>query len=394
MPTYVSYQCSVCRRTQDIIRDDRRASINYCTITKGCLGHLFPAGEVPVPTRTKAIAGLDDWYKRGSEMPVVSEVKVAAPFPMSGSSRNAVTVAVFLSTSEKDAFVDNKIQLTFEQRRTENVAYQQSIFNVSTNGTTVISGRDSSGIVLRFDQTVINENRVFVRVNGVTRFAGVAADEVVLTPNTVTLNTPLVSGDVVTVLVYKEKNTEDKIMTFVLNDFYSHRDVITAWQNIRYLEPGIISTNVVGRRRWWIFTVESGSVQALTTSARMRLVSTSMNIPDAEFSTRIRFLLSNEPNESVDRIKNFVVNGQRISDEYLLSVDGVGTAKKMYVDVSAIDELYPPLQIMQAAIPPSDPVGPSYINPLLENSGVASSKIVVDANIAQTLDSKFVLGPV
>jgi hypothetical protein len=45
MASYVTYQCSVCRRVKDSLKDDTRAAPNQCTITKGCSGRLFKIGE-------------------------------------------------------------------------------------------------------------------------------------------------------------------------------------------------------------------------------------------------------------------------------------------------------------------------------------------------------------
>lgn len=181
MTLYTTYQCSICRRKKDIIKDDKRAIPNLCVITKGCGGRLFPVGETTSASATAQVAGLTDWYPRGTAFNADSiEIEVEKPpVKLSTTSTASITVAVSFASGVTPP---QELSATLTQRKIEDISFQQYIFNTS-KPSNIFSGRDSTGNNLRFDTTAIYQGRVFVLVNGIPKFNG---EDLILTPNTVT----------------------------------------------------------------------------------------------------------------------------------------------------------------------------------------------------------------
>lgn len=394
MPTYITYQCTVCRRVQDKLKDDRRATPNYCTITKGCLGNLFPISEQESLTRTEPVAGLDDWYPRGTVRATQSQSEVKSnQINLSSSSRGEISLALLLTSTEKDA-LGSTVNLTFEQRVIGNISFTQYVSKVTQAGVSTISGRDVNSKNIRFSQVAIDENRVSIRVNGVDRFPGTDPDEFTLSPDIVTFNEELPIGALVTITVYQEKSTIDKVITFTFNDFIVSdiTQASNAWQNIRYVESLIDDASIEGRARWWILTASGTDIQQIPNGAKLRFISNSAGILEEDFSSKVRFLLSLNPYQPIDRIKTFVVNGAAINKDFILTVSGASSSRKLYVDDSAVDEVYPPLVILQRARPSSDTVGASFI---FATSEVSSLTSVQDTEIDDpVVKSKYILGPI
>ena len=365
MTLYTTYQCSICRRKKDIIKDDKRAIPNLCVITKGCLGRLFPIGETNSATATAQVAGLTDWYPRGTTFSADSvEIEVEKPpVKLSTASTASITVAVYFAGGVAPPAA---LTATLTQRKIEDISFQQYIFNVSV-ATSVFSGRDSTGSNLRFDTTAIYQGRVFVLVNGVAKFNG---EDLVLTPNTVTFNSPVPAGAVVNVGVYVERNTVQRTLNFSRND--AQTSFQGAWYNIRHI------TFPPSNSKWVLYTCNE--IGDFTTSSRARLDKFESQPGGMIPLENVKFLLASEPYGFLDRTMNFIANADEFGQNFCITAK-LESVNELYIESQFIKEIYPPIHL-KSSIPDSSFISPdSY-----EGESIANE-------IFPSLISKKIIGP-
>jgi len=393
MATYTIYQCSVCRRTKDVLNDNTRAFLNYCIITKGCAGRLFPIGESPFMTATAPVAGITDWYPNGTVQTTREATVTAADISLSCSSANTVVLALLLTTTEKHALTaltGNQIAVTFEQRKTSDIAFSQFSYRTTIAQTTV-SGKDRNGINMRFDQNAIDENRVFVLANGVARFVGAQPDEIVLTPNTVTFNTAPGVGAAVSVAVYQEKSAVPRTLNFQINSATAGIES-SAWSNVRHFDNAEADVTDDNRRRWWLFSCSGSNLLSLSSGSTMRLVSIE-GLADTEFATRARFVLAKSPFTVKDRYLNFYCDADFLHNDFAITVVAEGSSKYLKAAAGSATEIFPPFKLMFVAAPIGSSAGKSYISYDAEVVTVTSGAIIDDT--AQTvLSQNTIIGPV
>ena len=382
---YISYQCSVCRRKKDLPEDSHRALLNHCTITKGCLGRLFAVGESSTLTSTPPVAGLEDWYARGTEF-ITRPVTTAQTVDLSTSTNGALTLALFLTDAERTS-IGTSIVATFAARRVDNISFTQFNYRINADGVTVVSGADQTGVTMRFDQLAIDEDRVYVRVNGVTKF--ITADYT-LTPNTVTFLTPLNTGDQVSVSVFSQQNTTTHTVIFTRNDAYTGIDV-TAWKNVEYLEHGTFDGTDDSRARYVLWTADEQQFAALGISNRLRLLSLG-NLTTSQLAAQGFFMLSKAPHGAPDRQLTFTVSCGALNEQFLLQVSSTEAGKMLLADGAALREFFPPLQLLFQPQPTGSTFGASYLDPTAEFSTTAASSVIV-TDTAQTQLSGRVIGP-
>ena len=383
MSLYFSYQCSVCRRTKDILRDDKRVIPNHCSITKGCEGRLFKTGEKSIPDIvTPGAQGLTDWYPRGQK-PITTETKdVLSPIDLSCSNNGAIVLALYQSDAEAANRTD--LVVRFTQRRTEDVKYIQYLFR-TVSQTSMISGRDTSGKNLRFDQLAIDEGRVFVRVNGVARFQGMDPDEIVLTPNTVAFNTPVAGNSTIDVSVYTEKNTLSRDVEFTQNA--SGAAISSAWNNVKWVKEYDLQTNAHRSNKWWIYT--SNSISSISSGSSVRLdgvfeIDSVTPVAVEADLENVRFMLASPPYENVDRYMGFTVEANQLSTDFSISVTKEASTK-MAADHNAFAEIFPPFQFISSLINADS----SYLMP---DSFTTDTAIPTDSAAVKLSGTK-VLGP-
>jgi hypothetical protein len=363
MTLYTTYQCSICRRKKDIIKDDKRAIPNLCVITKGCGGRLFPVGETTSASATAQVAGLTDWYPRGTAFNADSiEIEVEKPpVKLSTTSTASITVAVSFASGVTPP---QELSAVLTQRKIEDISFQQYIFNSSVPAR-VFSGRDSTGNNLRFDTTAIYQGRVFVLVNGVAKFNG---EDLVLTPNTVTFNSNVPAGSVVNVGVYVERNTVQRTLNFVRND--AQTSFQGAWYNIRHV------AFPPSNDRWVLYTCNE--IGDFTTSSRARLdkfeSQPGVSIPLGN----VKFLLASEPYGFLDRNMNFVANADEFGQNFCITAK-LESVNELYIESQFIKEIYPPIHL-KSEVPDSSFIledsyeGISVTNEIFPN--LISSKII------------------
>lgn len=347
---YLNYECSICRRIKSFLKDTQRVTPNHCTITKGCLGKLSVVGETKIPTQTKLSAGIEDWYPRGTKRGNTNDVNVSESFDLSTSATGSLTLAV-----KGDDTLPYQLNLTLEQRRVGDIQFQQFTFRL-TSGATSVSGRDSSGKNLRFDQEAIDEGRVVARVNGVETTATFSGSKV-------SFITPVVG--VVDVLVYSTKSTTTKILTLTRNKSLNPTLARGSWANINYVERIDIDGNV---SKWYLYSVDT--IAGLTTG-RIKIEKSS------EVGEAI-FLLASTPYQSTDRYLNFVVPQSSLIEDFNLAHE----SGELTASTEFLSEIYPPISIPNDAF-----VGPDQF------TVAASSAIILDTEEVRFASRK-ILGPV
>lgn len=379
MSSYFVYQCSICRRTKDILRDDVRAIPNQCTITKGCEGRLFKIGETAISVAPTPITGLTDWYARGKKVDATPVEATTQTIALSTTTSGGLTLALYQTPTEHQQNPD--IFVKFQQRRVEDISYQQYIFKITT-ATSLLSGKDSTDKVMRFDQASIDEGRVFVRVNGVAKENNL---DMVLSPNTVTFNSSIGVGSTVDVSVYLEKDTIERTLPFSANSSSFTSSTTGAWGNISWLGLYNESHQLdLTSKRWYVY--HSTGLGGINSSSRLKLdgIYDDTGVNPLGTLSDARFLLASSPYENADRYLNFVISAEVIAEDFSVA-SVVGSITELYADASAIEELYPPIQLLKVYGTES-----SYI---VADTFTTSSAVPTDtANIK--LSGSKIIGPV
>ena len=382
---FIRYQCTTCRRTIDQPLDAQHVQPDLCVITKGCQGRLLPIAKVTNPETTAAVAGLTDWYPRGQVRGGLPAQAAEASTSLSNSDTGTITIALRTQAAGELGVTSTALNLLFEQRVTGTIPFQQYEYRV-TAGTTVVTGRDLSGRVMRFDQLAIDEDRVLVRVNGVERV------DRTLTPNTVTFNSALGAADSVAVLVYAQQQVVERVVPVTRHDGNSALTNPGAWSNIRFVKR---HDPAVGYQyRWYIFSTQLPLMAYIPADGSLRLTGVKTQetntdaLPDGDLNGMI-FLLSNYPWKNIDRYYNFSVEGGAAGADFNLRCVTTGGVKQLLVSDDLLREEFPALLLELTST--GDP-GLSYISAdVLDTS--ASSLIVTDGETARK-HAHYVLGPV
>lgn len=316
------------------VLDNVRAIPNQCTITKGCKGILNPVSGIIYEPPVK---NLIDWYPRNKKPIIDVAVEPAPRVSMSCSPTGTLTLAVLLSDAE--AFEFQSMSVEFNQRLSADIAAIE--YNYITFVTTsVISGRDSQGKNLRFDQTAINEERVIVKVNGVN------STTASLSPNTVTFNPPLPPNTLVEVVVYSKSPSTKVYIQFISNHIANFAANSSAWTNIRWVEDAVPDAS---GKKWWVYSATSYGTASASAFLQLSQVvgkdasdnltllsSASLGFDNA------RFLLSAPPYGNVDRYTQFYLSAPAMASEYKMQT-AIATPPTAYVEYDALVELYPPM---------------------------------------------------
>lgn len=356
MTTYVTYQCSVCRRTTDIEQDTLRALPAQCTITKGCSGSLYKIGQSLSKSNTPILPGVIDWYPRGKKPSARPTVQPEDVVSLSTSTAGTLTIALRVSNS----FVINNPQITMvlRQRLTSDVPYSELVFRPVTQ-TSIISGRDVAGKNLRFDQAAIDNDRVQVSVNGVVRTPGTEALDFTLQPNVISFNQPLPPKSVVTVLVFSQAPTTLFSVNFTRNDYIQDSINLGSWGNVRFFNtyveniptmPGTAAPgNIVDGRRWWVYTATSNSAEkeaqylfesiTNTVSGIQLLPSSSLSYSDGAF------IASKPPHGNLDRYLNTFLSFDKLKEDFNINTKSESRTE-LYVSAKLFEDINPPFHFL------------------------------------------------
>lgn len=336
---YVSYQCTVCRQSKDIVEDSYRVLPNLCTITPGCSGRLLFVGEKSqsdvLSPSSKLVNSPND--RMLNPIPLEKQESIS----LSTSSFGSLTIAVKWSTTALQS-----IKLKLIQRKAYDIPYQQYIFRTVGSTTSITpSTKDVSGKFLRFDAAAISEKRVQVIVNGVTRDQGSLPNQVVLAANTVTFNTAVPAASTVSVIVFSEQTTIERILNFDLNSVKMNTDIrFGAWSNIG--KASLRPSDFPNEEDWFLYSCTFLTDISYSTKSRIDSVLNLAGDPVISGSnlSNVRFLLAQPPYSRLDRIYNFVVGVDKLSTDYNLLSSSSG-----FVELSTpkdnLTEIYPPIEI-------------------------------------------------
>lgn len=350
MTTYVTYQCSICRRTKDIAQDNVRVLPDQCNITKGCRGSLYKVGETGIASSTPPVLGLTNWYPRGQKLETTEAESEAKSITLSTSPTGVVTLALLMTDEEAQA--NPSVVLVAKQQLSADVPFTEYVYSVLVE-TAIISGKDTRGRNLRFSQSVIDNDQLQVLVNGVVRNQGDGANDYVAAPNVITFNTALPVGSIVNVSVFGVAPTITQTLTFTANYSFIASDTSGAWGNIRWADEydaetgSLISTT--DNKKWWLYSCTS--LGALSSAALLKVTEIQNSdqtilIPGTlgQFSES-RFLLASPPYDNSDRYLNFYVDLETLASDFMLSSQ-VTTTVELQADRSALVDIYPPLQLI------------------------------------------------
>lgn len=357
MTTYIKYQCTVCRREKTLEEDKLRVTPNKCTITKACSGILQVLGTTAVPINSTPVEGLEDWYASGSRSTSQSTASTEMAVGIATSDVGAIVLAV---REQDEGALPSTIDVTFEQRRSENVSYSEYTYR-PTSATATFTGKDSSGKILRIDAAAIAEERIQVRVNGVL------TTDFTATTNTITLSSPAPAGSVVSIRVQAEKETITRTVTFTRNRQLVPTVARGSWANVDLIRK---FTNGVGYETWWAYSVDNTFGFGV---GKLKVVS-------IDTSRDSVLVLAHTPFTNFDRYLNFVVPAENLMGDFPISVDS--QTRELTVDRSLVVEIYPPLRLQ----------ADSFIDP--EPRVPESSSAIVTDDINVLLKGDKVLGPV
>jgi hypothetical protein len=378
MNRYFIYQCTVCRRTKDIPRNDTHVIPTGCTITKGCSGTLLKVGERDIAEQTAPVVGVTDWYPRGTHPSDSEPVKTIEYVNMSGSSTGALVLAIRMTEDQANAV--SSVVVTLEQRRVEEISFNQFTYYVLTNGMTTISGRDSQGKNLRIDSTAVTEGRLRVRVNGVIRTDYTVNSSI--NSSSVVFSSVLPLQSAVDIIVFNEREVEDKELEFVTNRTIPVSDLSGAWGNVRWIDkinPAIPGPN---EERWWLYTCTS--IAGLQPSARIKVTQVLAETTEISFEN-IMFLLASPPYSHVDRYLGLVVPMTECVEDFNILTSSKITRDFM-IEKTRAKSIYPPLKIKRGYTEQQKSLTSEDIIPVAKNSTAQNTPMM--------LTDKYTNGPI
>jgi hypothetical protein len=379
MLRYTSFKCDTCRRTKDILTDASKVTLNYCTITKGCLGSLQITGDTNYAVTTSPVEGVEDWYPRGTEVIKDSgQTATVEHTDISTSVNGIITIGIPLTVAEAVSSTFRTVQIKFLSRKIEPIAFQEYAFKPQTDVISV-SGRDLNGKNLRLDALAFTQDRVKATVNGVVR------TDIALDTQTLGLKfDALVPAQArIFITVSASAQFDEKILTFQSHHFKDGADEFGAWGNLRNVAK-MGATGVEEDNRLWLYSCTE--IRSLANSASLIcdtiLDANNMAITTAKLQSSV-FLLASNPYMSADRYFNLVLPFKAGT---VLSIPS-GGEKRLNVDRQLIGEVFPPLRIVRSiGTGTSSRIGPDVIP-------AVSAAIPVDTELTR-LQGQKIIGPV
>lgn len=315
MTTYVTYQCSTCRRFKDIALDTVRALPNKCTITKGCSGFIIAVSETQNNKPTLPVAGVEDWYARSTSKIVVQRKKKNDFISVNASANDGL---VFAIQADLETQLPDYLDVEITQRRAEDVSFQEFEFSSKVVSAS-FSGKDSFGKILRFDAVAIAEDRVSVRLNGVQVTP-------TLTPNTVVFSSPLPINSQISIRVLSEKQSIDKKIRMFKNSLQTPAAVRGSWSNVQSVDM----FNSGQFKKWWIYSIDSLGAIGLG----------KFKIKNLGVSNDAVLLLSHPPHGEIDRYLTLVVPLPNVIADFNLIRS---SSNNVVIDMVDVAKIFPPI---------------------------------------------------
>ena len=218
--TYVTYQCSTCKRTIDKEFNPNNAFIEKCSITYSCTGKLYKVAEKnSLNLITPVVDGIENWRPRNTKITNITYEKHDDLLYFAGTTEsNKLTIGVKRSTLSESSY-GIKLRIATVKDKVQPVT--EYYFKV-TNPTNTFSGNDNS-----LEQNPVlfdSSDTVLVYVDGVKQqpnanpiFGTYATNkEVASVPtNTISFYDPLQVNKIVTIVVMKLIDLNYGVFRFV-----------------------------------------------------------------------------------------------------------------------------------------------------------------------------------
>ncbi len=339
MSGFVTYQCNICKESKDFLKDSRRALPNNCILTDGCQGRLFPIGEKVSSTNYFTVENVEQ------QQPEV--VQPSTSFSFLNSTYPLLSIAVRSNQS-----LPSKIKMKVKQQKVENMEYEQYVFKLQSSSNKIpeiINGvpkKDINGKNLTFSASDIDSGKVFVSVNGVSKFIGNGQTDISnMVPGEITFNSFLPSGSSVTVAVYKEQKTIDNELVFYKNSFRTL--IYGAWSDIDRLSSYFGNQNSA-ISEWTVYNCDF--FQNFSGNSRLRIDSLSNDDGDIIKSNSqlndILFLLSHYPHRRYDKHMNFIAVGSDFATDFAMNISNISAVVQITAENEHLTEIYPALFVM------------------------------------------------
>ena len=341
MSGFVTYQCNICKESKDFLKDSQRVLPNNCVLTVGCQGRLFSIGEKVS----------SDNYFTAQEIEI-QQAETSPPvllFSFLNSTYPLLSIAV-----KSDQSLPSKIKVKVKQQKVENMEYEQYVFKLQSTSNKIpeivngVPKKDINGKSLTFSLADIEGGKVFISVNGVSKFIGDSeADILSILPGEITFNSSLTAGSNITVAVYKEQKIIDNELVFYKNSFRTL--IYGAWSDVDKLysyfgnQDSLVS-------EWTVYSCDF--FQNFSGNSRLRidsiLAEDNSVIKSNSQLNDVLFLLSHYPFRRYDKHTNFIVIGSDLAYEFALNMSNISTVVQITAENEKLTEVYPAL-----FVPPS-----------------------------------------
>ena len=262
--TYVTYQCSTCKRTIDKEFNPNNAFIEKCSITYSCTGKLYKVAEKnSLNLITPVVDGIENWRPRNTKIANITYEKQGDLLYFAGTTEsNKLTIGVKRSPLVESSY-GIKLRIATVKDKVQPVT--EYYFKV-TNPTNTFSGNDNSleQNPLLFDSS----DTVLVYVDGVKQQPSLfppGVNEVNLPyktnkednsipTNTIVFYNPLQINKIVTIVVMKHVDLNYGFLNFIKHGLTTS---IGAWGNLKSITKFNEKTNQ--NEVFDLFTLESAN---------------------------------------------------------------------------------------------------------------------------------------
>ena len=357
--SYTIYQCTTCNLKKSEKTDNIRVQTLGCTITKGCLGRLIKLSEQSTPICSSGLT----WNPR-TEVSQTSNSIQPQNIPITINSSNTGAVVCGVNMSLQNAIDYNTLKFRFEEKIVREVPFIQFRFKL-TIPSSVISGRDSQGKILRVNTLLIEAHRVVVKVNGNEKKVDI--DYVVNIQDRIDFLSPIPAGAIVDILVYEQAQTQFQTLTFNVNIFQQNTLAAGAWGNVKSINKnGVI---------YYLFTcpqlgtIDPSSVLKLNSIWNEEETVCLFNGTLGSLNDII-VLLADEPFGNLDRRQDLFIDGSFLEQGFNLTAR---RDKIIKLEATNVSEIWPLFKIEE----------------YLEDDKI-SVQSALDAN---SISNSFIIGP-
>jgi hypothetical protein len=335
MSKFTTYQCSVCNKAKDFIKDPIRVLPNSCSLTPNCTGRLYPQGDKEISS---------DYYVSPERTVPTAFVKSESDdsLPLMNARYPLLNLAI-LGHDE----LPSAVELNLLVQRVDAINYRQYTYSTSQQTATIpeyVAGspkKDTSGKNLFLSSEEISSGRVYILKDGVPVFLDneVASIEQSL----ITFNQAVPAGTKVTIIVYDEQKVKSEKLIFYRNDY--RRLVYGSWSDAAAVHS-FEKSNGTQETRWTVYNCDA--FQALRGNLKVMLTTITDEdqnvIKSSSQMDEAFFVASSQPHNTIDRILDFIVPCSNLSAEFNLNFSSSPTTI-FSVGRKSAKEVYPPLVV-------------------------------------------------